>query len=306
MSGPLASLSTDRTYISRVEGHNVASGTEYTLFNQTGPGYVRNLWMAVGGGNNPALDARIRVYYDGSATPAIDIDLGTLFATHWGANGNLFETDHTHVEIQSSNDSLSFLFEFPMPFGTSIRIAYYYPTGYSQTAGIFSMVTYALTATDEANGQRLRCQGARFADQHITRAAGDVNTLATITGGPGSVVYASYVAGCLPGATAFTWLERNWAFYVDGEATPSVETTGTEDTFDSGWYFNGAKNYNAGRHSYVGTNAPSAQPYALGMVTDLWGKWGGVAFTDSLTLKVLTEGAVTTGDTFCYSVLYYQ
>jgi hypothetical protein len=37
------------------------------------------------GGANPALDARLRVYYDGSPNASIDIDMGTLLATHWGA-----------------------------------------------------------------------------------------------------------------------------------------------------------------------------------------------------------------------------
>jgi hypothetical protein len=44
----------------------------------------------------------------------------------------------------------------------------------------------------------------------------------------------------------------------------------------------------------------------MGMGTDLWSKWGGVPFTQSARLTILTESAVTTGDVFSYCVLYYQ
>lgn len=290
-------------YITKVDGTTVPAGSERVLAQLTGPGYVRSLWMAVDGGSNPTLDARIRVYYDGATVPAIDIDLGTLLAIHWGGQGNTHTTDHVHVEV-GSNGKVSFLMTLPMPFGSSITITYYYPSGYTQTAGIFSQVAYSLTATDRAAGQRLRCQGARFADQSILRAATDVNTIATITGTAGSIAYISYVGGA--NATAFTWLERNFSYTIDGETNPSIVTTGSEDTFDSGWYFQGWKDFNVGRHSYVGTDGPSSMPYCVAMATDLWGKWGGVPFTSSAVLRITTKPQVTTGDRFCYCVLYYQ
>jgi hypothetical protein len=85
VSSPLASLSSDKLRIIKVENVAVGTRTERTLADITGPGSVKSLWMALGGGNGPALDARLRVYYDGAGTPAVDIDMGTLLATHFGA-----------------------------------------------------------------------------------------------------------------------------------------------------------------------------------------------------------------------------
>jgi hypothetical protein len=152
-----------------------------------------------------------------------------------------------HVEIDSTNYSTAFLLTFPIPFGTSVKIAYFNINA-GQTANIYSMVAYNLTATDEANGQRLRCKGARFVDQRVTRTACSTTTLAQITGGTGSIVYHSYVGGV--GAANLS------SITVDGEPTPQIVATGTEDWFDSGWYFHGRRDYNTSFHSYVGTNQP--------------------------------------------------
>ena len=305
-TGPLAGLGTSKLYQSSLERQTVTSGDDLVLADITGDsGCVRSVWMAVGVGNNPTLDARLQVFYDGLTTPGLDMDLGTLLATHWQGQGHSLDLDHLHVEMDISNYELAFLFTFPMPFGSAAKVVYHYPAGYIEIALVFSMVTYTLGDADP--GMRLRSQGYRYADQKVTRAAGDVNTLMQITNpGPGSVVYTSYVGGVDTTNSNLTWLERDFAFYIDGEPTPSIRTTGTEDTFDSGWYFNGAANQTLGRHSFIGTCQPPVQPYCAAMATDWWGKWGGIPFSSTCTVQILTEAAVTTGDTFCGCTLYYH
>ena len=305
MANPLASLRQQKLRIEKVENTSVPPNTERTLFDRSGPGVILSVWMALGGGNAPALDARLRVYYDGSSSAAIDIDMGTLLATHWGAGATntSHSCEHVHVEINSANYDTAFLLTFPMPFGTSIRVAYFNINA-GQTANIYSMVAYNLTPTDEANGQRLRFKGARYVDQRVTRTASSTTTLAQITGGPGSIVYHSYVGGV--GATNLSWLERNFSISVDGEPTPQIVATGTEDWFDSGWYFHGRRDYNTSFHSYVGTDQPSGNVNVAGMATDLWSKWGGVPFNTSAVIRSLPEAGCTTGDTLCWCILYYQ
>ena len=124
---PLAALRQTKLRIDKVENAAVPPNTERTLCNRTGPGVVVSLWMALGGGAAPALDGRLRVYYDGSPTAAIDIDMGTLLATHWGAGSanTSHSCEHVHVEINSGNYLTAFLLTFPIPFGTSIKIAYF-------------------------------------------------------------------------------------------------------------------------------------------------------------------------------------
>lgn len=310
MVNPLAQLRSGKLILNRVENVQVGYQAEQNLLDVAGPGNVVSLWMALGGGNMPALDARLRVYYDGAPAPAIDIDFGTLLASHWGASGS-HSCTHIHVEINSNNYNTGFLLTFPMPFGQHVRIAYYNPST-TQTAIVYSMATYSLTSTDEANGKRLRCAGARFVDQAVTRQPGDATTLANITGGAGWVVYHSMIGGIdaaqvTPNsANNDSWMERNMAFFIDGETTASIESTGTEDWYDSAWYYEGWKDYDTSFHSFVGTDKPAAQPNTVGMATDLWSKWGGVPFQSSCVFQALPEPACITGDRLCWSVLYYQ
>lgn len=314
MVNPLAQLRTDKLHITSVENQHPPLGTDCVLADLTGPGNVASLWMALGGGNEPALDGRLRVFYDDAADPAIDIDVGTLFATHYGAGraAGSHSTQHTHVEIDSNNYLTGWLITFPMPFGNRIRICYL-GVG-DQQPWVYSMVTYSLTPTDEAGGMRLRCSGARWADQAVTRQPQDVTTLLETSGGPGSVVYHSQVGGVdaaviTPAPTDgnnLSWMERNFSIAVDGEPAPSIVATGTEDWFDSAWYFNGWQDYPTSVHSYVGTDKPPEQPNAVGMCTDLMSKWGGVPFQSSVVMRAETEAACTTGDRVSWAVLYYQ
>jgi hypothetical protein len=72
-----------------------------------------------------------------------------------------------------------------------------------------------------ANGQRLRYKRVRFVDQRLTRTASSTTTLAQITGGPGSIVYHSYVGGV--GATNLSWMERNFSINQPAGNVNTVE-----------------------------------------------------------------------------------
>ena len=53
-------------------------------------------------------------------------------------------------------------------------------------------------------------------------------------------------------------------------------------------------------------NTPARSGLTVGMPTDQWSKWGGVPFTTSAVIRSLPEAGVTTGDTLCWCILYYQ
>jgi Protein of unknown function (DUF2961) len=290
-------LRTEPLKWAKVEYTGVAPGAEYTLFQDTGPGVVESLWMAVDGGNYPVLDGRIRIYYGSHLN--VDIDLGTLLVTHCealGVNGN----DRISVDL-TDRGQLGFLFTYPIPYGVpGIHIAYYNVNA-GQWATIYSMVAARHLEADYM--KRLRCQGRRYLDQKVSRGAGDVTLLADITGWPGSLVYHSQVGGV--GAQDMSWLERNIAVTVDGVRT--IESSGTEDWFDSAWYFGwGRSNYRVSPYSFVGTDQPSDYPNAAGMATNLWSKLGGIPWTTSCKVEALTEPGCHTGDTLCWCILYYQ
>jgi hypothetical protein len=292
-----AGLRAGKLRLAKQEAITVAVNQSFTLANLAGPGSVQSIWMALGGGSGPCLDARLRVFYDGASTPDIDIDLGTLLAQGW---------DHRtpHVSFtKTSNHDTGFLITFPMPFGTSIRLEYL-NVG-TTAAALYSMIAYRLTAGDDAAGLRLRAAGARYSGQAITRTSNATNTILNVTGGPGWLVWFSYVGGV--GATNLSWLERNIQIQTDAEAIPQIVSTGTEDWFDTAWYYFGWSDVSLSQYSYVGADKVAApNQTVVGQATDFLGKWGGIPFDSSCVMSILPEPACTTGDTFSYAVLYYR
>lgn len=300
---PLHEVGKEKLRMARGEVVPVAGGAEQTMLSVNGPGCVESLWMAIGGGTGH-VDGRIRIYYDGSSTPALDVDIGTLTAAHFGATGPWHTTPHMHMEIVGGG--IAFLMKFPMPFGTSIRVTFYnLPTSASST--IYWMLPYRLYGdTDRADGWRLRGQGTRMQPTPVTLTATQTSTRMSTTGGPGAVIWHSYVGGYQ--ASNLSWMERNFVIRTDDEtlANAVVRATGTEDWFDSGWYFQGWSDFDAGLYSYVGADKPAANPTIVGMATDLLGKWGGVPFESSCDLFLDTEAVCTTSHSFSDCILYYS
>jgi hypothetical protein len=58
---------------------DLPTGQARTLFEAVGLGVVEQVWLAWGG----SPDARLKVYYDGNSSPAIDVELGVLAGYHW-------------------------------------------------------------------------------------------------------------------------------------------------------------------------------------------------------------------------------
>ena len=319
---PFDGFRTNKMKIAKVEAYTVPYQTEITVLDAVGPGCVRYLWFATAGAVG-SLDCRIRIYYDGSATPSMDIDLGTLFASHYVATQNAnsvaanfnnqgfystVQTKNMHYEM-ASDYTCGYTMKFPIPFGNRVRITYYNPST-SVNPGFYSMAYYHYTNVDQANGIRLRAQGIRYADQLGTYATANPVPLANITSGPGWVVWLSQVGGV--SATNLSWMERNLTVRLDGETVQgaSLVTTGTEDTFDSAWYYHGWHNYNAGPDAYVGADTPGASGSAtatvVGMATDYLGKFGGIYFYSSCIMSFEPEPACTSGDSRVWCVLYYN
>jgi hypothetical protein len=317
---PFAGLRNQKLNMLQGERVTLTQNTELTIANITGPGCVRSIWFAIPGGSPaPSVDTRLRIYYDGSASAAVDMDLGTLFAMHYGGGSfaGTHYTPHISAQMNSTNANAGYLLTLPIPFGTSIKIACYNPDAtISGGNGLYYMVTYDLTSTDWANGRRFQVAGPRI-DAQTTVTATQNATLASITG-VGWVVALAYVGGI--GATNITWMERDFQFQVDGESVTStasgapaagagtqVVTTGTEDTFDSAWYFNGWRDFMSSQNSYVAQDVNAAAPnqYVVCMVTDFWSKWGGIPFNSSCVATLLHETACTTGHSFSLALMYY-
>ena len=305
MVNPLASLRQHKLAHRQDGKHCGPPNTERTLLDRTGPGVVVSLWMALGGGalraGRPAARVLRRLTERHRST--------STWAPCSPRMGSRQRQHQPLLRTRACRDQQRelrhvFLLTFPIPFG--IRSGS--PTSTSTLGRPRTSTRWSPTASPPPTKRTASDCATRASATSTRRSPGppsSTTTLAQIDRRPGN--------NCLPflrrrsrgHATCPGW-KRNFAITVDGESTPQIVATGTEDWFDSGWYFQGRRDYNTSFHSYVGTNQPAGNVNVVGMATDLWSKWGGVPFATSAVIRSLPEVGCTTGDTLCWCILYYQ
>lgn len=262
------------------------------LADVPGSGIVRSIWMAVAF-NGESGDQILRVFVDGETTPAIDVDLGSLLATHHSpATGDrMYGNAHAHALLRSDG-ALGFVFRMPMPFSNGIRIEINNPT--AGLAVIYSQVAYQ----DDVRppNYRLRSQGVKRTTGVVLPAANTYEFF-NLPAGSGWLAWSGY--SVLGTVTDGSWVERNWEVYQGTELL--ISSSGTEDWF--GGAFSHMTQAYAGTDVYmIGANNATTQ-YDLALDLVRW--YGGIRFDDGVRCVLGTEAGVATQHTFCWCWLYY-
>jgi len=278
-----------RLRLARTEGVNTAASGTTVLADLDGSGVVTSVWVAAGT-SSAGKDLILAVYVDGEEDPAISVDLGTLFGSHYATSGD-WHCDH--VQGSANNTALGGTFTFPMPYGDGIRVEIQNPT-----AGAILTFGQVVYSDEQPPGYRLRSAGStRLAPDAVAQAATfefmDIE-------GAGWLVYNS-IAG--DGATASTWLERDVEVHIDGEVTPSFAATGLEDWFGGSWYWYG-RQFVSSPYAFVAVN-DTASTYRTCTAVDLLKWYQGIRFNESVRMVLGTEGNVTTDHTMAWCTLYY-
>lgn len=247
--GPLARLTNSRTRnefqptANYEVAYPVAGGAPVVLTNRPAgeSGIITGVQFSLDGGN-ATWDARLRVYVDQESIPSIDVDIGTLFVCHNDAHVGgpyTYGTDHIQGSLNGSSSSIptgaSFQMQFPMPYSNGIRIEIYTPAGVD-VGGQNKMFSLVYRQDGVTSPMRLRSKGLSRLDAAagpVIPANSDINVF-DMQNACGSLVWWSMA--CFGGSN-WTFLERPYKLYFDGESTPSWITTGGEEYGASGWYF---------------------------------------------------------------------
>jgi predicted nuclease with RNAse H fold len=122
-------------------------------------------------------------------------------------------------------------------------------------------------------------------------------------------------AGSLTGGTAtitnttgqpfspYTYLERNVTIAVDGEGTPAMQVSGTEEFFGGGGYFQSSPGYSVPWAMVTAANNAAA---TVDQGLDLLTYCGGVPFSTRFIWALGTEAAVQAAHQMSYQALYYK
>jgi hypothetical protein len=198
----------------------IAKGDSAVLLDLAGPGEVQRLWITVARSDRDYLRRiALRMYWDGERNPSVEAPLGDFF-------GNGFTKKH-YTSLVMGESSGGFYCYLPMPFRHHARIVVENGTGRAIDAFYYNI--------DLVTGLSLpRGVGTFHAWWHRDpRTTAKTPHLIVDARGRGWFVGTSLNA--LSYAKNLSFLEGDEIFTVDGEQRG--QGTGTEDYFNSGWYF---------------------------------------------------------------------
>ncbi len=247
----------------------IRAGRSWEFPLMEGPGCVTSIWMTVAGRYHEAVFRRhvpaqrylwISVYYDGDDTPAIDAPIG-----HFFGNGT---SRYAHFASKfvgmTSGGYYSYL---PMPFKKSCRVVMENRHPRKDIPLFFGAIAYDQYQEHDPEAGRLHGQfNARtFKDSPDVDGSSipnDPHLILADEGGPGHYVGTTLtIYPTNQGKSRFKapyflfpYLEGNLKVFVDDEVgepgekmidkpvgaargTQSIECTGVEDYFLSGWYY---------------------------------------------------------------------
>jgi hypothetical protein len=130
------------------------------------------------------------------------------------------------------------------------------------------------------------------------RAAGRPGAPRARPGGTGAI---TNTIGTL--LVPYTYLERNVTLAVDGESTPAIQTSGTEEFFFGGGYYESSPGYSTPWAMITAANNANA---TVDQGLDLLTLCGGVPFASAFVWALGTEAAVQAAHQMSYCALYYK
>ena len=258
----------------------IAAGDSAVLLDTPGPGVVRRLWITVASRDRQYLRRiALKMYWEGETDPSVAAPLGDFF-------GNGFTKRH-YTALVMGEASGGFYCYLPMPFRRRARIVVENGTGRPIDALYYNMELVRDVrlpsgfATFHAWWHRDPRTGARA--PHLILAAR----------GRGALVGVSLNAQSYAKNLAF--LEGDEIYTVDGKRRG--QGTGTEDYFNSGWYFD--------EGTYTGPyTGLIVKDDTLGRVAAYrWHLPDPVPFRDSL--RVAIEHGTENGEVADYATMAY-
>ena len=184
---------------------------------------ITRIWITIDS-RDPYFLRRImlRFYWDDEMNPSVEVPVGDFF-------GNGFEYTH-YTSRYLGMSSGGYYCYFPMPFNKNARIEVVNDTGEEVFAFYYQINVYQFEDPLNENTGYFHARWKRD-----LRTDYEENYVALDAEGKGQFVGLNFNGQ--PYRGSLFYLEGDEMIYVDGETEPSIQGTGMEDYFTSGWYF---------------------------------------------------------------------
>jgi hypothetical protein len=261
----------------------VKPGETVTILSHEGAGCVHRFWVTI----SPRLDVSIlsqvviRMYWDGDKYPSVECPIGAFFGVGFGE-----QKDYTSLPLDENSGGYNCY--WPMPFHRSARWTLTNGSGKLLESFYYNIDFIALDSLPADT----RHFHAQFRRENPTTPG--MNYTILETSGEGHYVgTALFMTGL-----TMEFLEGNEMVYIDGDSKPTLEGTGTEDYFSSGWYFDRGV-YSAPYHGVVikDEKRPRISAYR-------WHVEDAIPFSKSIRFTI-EHGAENTVPADYSSVAYY-
>ena len=225
----------------------IPAGETLTLLDESGPALITHFWATIASNDRNHLKALVlRIYWDGESSPSVESPIGDFFGL---GLGNYFLYQSAPLAVGSDKALNCF---FPMPFQKHARITVT-NEGAQRVGSFYFNIDYrAYKKPLPADSLYFHAQYRQAAPAHgwtnQWKSNGDaiVNDKKNLNG-EGNYMWLEAVGrGHFAGVTMSVlqnqdgwWGEGDDMFFVDGEALPSINGTGSEDYFLGAWDFGG-------------------------------------------------------------------
>jgi hypothetical protein len=227
------------------DNRQIAVGDTLTLLDESGPGLVSHVWVTIASRDPHHLKALVlRMYWDNESTPSVEAPIGDFFGLGLGEYF-LYQSIPLAVAPEKALNCF-----FPMPFQKHARItvtnegsekvdAFYFNIDYRSYAKPLVADTLYFHAQ-----YRQAAPNKGWTNQWQSNGDAIVNNKKNLTGEDNYFWMEATGRGHFVGVTMSVlqnqdgwWGEGDDMFFIDGETSPSINGTGSEDYFSGAWDF---------------------------------------------------------------------
>lgn len=222
---------------------DIKDGDKATIMDIKGTGIINHIWitMAPGADVLNRNDVIIRIYWDGNSFPSVESPIGPFFGNGWNETYNFVSAPLA----VSPGWGKSYVCYFAMPFSKGAKIeienqsgtkinSFYFNIDYQEMeklpkdCGRFhAWYNHEVTEALPEGENEWRTLGEQGKNK-----TGEGNYIFADIKGKGQFVGVNYYINC---PTTMWYGEGDEMIFVDGETTPSIIGTGTEDFFNTSW-----------------------------------------------------------------------
>jgi hypothetical protein len=253
---PLWSLTTPHNYSQKrsssydrsggnADARPIAAGESLVVLDDQGPGVLTHIWFTIASAEEFHLKKLVlRIYWDGESAPSVETPIGDFFGL---GLGEYFLYQSVPLSVGADMALNSF---FVMPFQKHARItisnegtqkvdSFYYNIDYRACAEALPADTLYFHAQ-----YRQAAPAKGWTNDWKDNGDPKVNDRPNLSGEDNFVWMDAKGGGQFAGVTMsilqnqdFWWGEGDDMFFIDGEAKPSINGTGSEDYFLGAWGF---------------------------------------------------------------------